>query len=77
MIHFPLYSQGLAWLVPALCTFSVLHTIRENHFPNNKNADNDLSAFFYIKVRLVFARFRRQDVVSQFQINIPPLQRKR
>jgi LIVCS family branched-chain amino acid:cation transporter len=20
MIHFPLYSQGLAWLVPALCT---------------------------------------------------------
>jgi len=26
MIHFPLYSQGLAWLVPALCTlvFSIL-----------------------------------------------------
>ena len=26
MIHFPLYSQGLAWFVPALCTlvFSIL-----------------------------------------------------
>ena len=36
MIHFPLYSQGLAWFGACIMYFSALHTIRENHFKITK-----------------------------------------
>ena len=56
MTNFPLYSQGLAWLVPALCTL-VLSIIFGKRVQNNKNADNDLSAFFILKCGHFFTRF--------------------
>ena len=56
MIHFPLYSQGLAWLVPALCTL-VFSILLGKSISNNKNADNDLSAFFISSAVIFFTHF--------------------